>query len=138
MANNEDLALGLEELNERRFGAGIGGIEASSKHRRGGLALSLFFQLRSPTWKSWQFGRRDHGLLRYRRMVTTGHPTQVPINIPPPKDLNGADAKGHWCATLVACGTHHTLAIVEWRDQESDRLRPTGIRLDIFMFCCTI
>lgn len=49
--------------------------------------------------------------------MTTGHPAQVPIDIPPPTDLNG---EGSWCATLVACGGRHTLALVEWRDHEPE------------------
>ncbi|CAA0839604.1 Regulator of chromosome condensation (RCC1) family protein [Striga hermonthica] len=69
--------------------------------------------------RMYSFGRGDHGRLGYGRKVTTGHPAEVPINIlPPPKALDGADAEGRWCATLVACGGRHTLAVVEWRDHE--------------------
>ncbi|KAL6520094.1 hypothetical protein OROHE_017237 [Orobanche hederae] len=68
------------------------------------------------------FGRGDHGRLGYGRKVTTGHPAEVPINIPPPKDLNGMDAEGRWCATLVACGGRHTLAVVEWCDHGSQHI----------------
>lgn len=49
--------------------------------------------------------------------MTTGHPAEVPINIPPPTDLNG---EGSWCAALAACGGRHTLALVEWRDREPE------------------
>ncbi|KAK6150962.1 hypothetical protein DH2020_015894 [Rehmannia glutinosa] len=72
--------------------------------------------------RMYSFGRGDHGRLGYGRKQTTGHPAEVPINIPPPKDLSGIDAEGRWCATLVACGGRHTLAIVEWRDHESEQL----------------
>lgn len=65
----------------------------------------------------YSFGRGDHGRLGYGRKVTTGHAAEVPINIPPPKDTD----EGRWCATLVACGGRHTLAIVEWRDHESEQ-----------------
>ncbi|XP_010265209.1 PREDICTED: ultraviolet-B receptor UVR8-like isoform X2 [Nelumbo nucifera] len=58
-----------------------------------------------------QFGRGDHGRLGYGRKVTTGHPMEVPINLPPPK--HGTD--GRWCAKLVACGGRHTLAIATWQ-----------------------
>lgn len=67
--------------------------------------------------RMFSFGRGDHGRLGYGRKVTTGHPAQVPIDIPPPTDLNG---EGSWCATLVACGGRHTLALVEWRDHEPE------------------
>ena len=63
-----------------------------------------------------QFGRGDHGRLGYGRKVTTGHPMEVPINLPPPMTLNGA-TDGHWCAKLVACGGRHTLAIASWVDE---------------------
>lgn len=52
--------------------------------------------------------------------MTTGHPAEVPINIPPPRGLNAAE--GRWCATLVACGGRHTLALVEWRDHAPEQL----------------
>ena len=68
-----------------------------------------------------QFGRGDHGRLGYGRKVTTGQPMEVPIDIPPPQNLGDADseAEGNWIAKLVACGGRHTLAIVEWKDDES-------------------
>lgn len=69
-----------------------------------------------------QFGRGDHGRLGYGRKMTTGHPSEVPINIPPPKHLsssNEAQSQGRWCAKYVACGGRHTLSIVEWQ-QTSD------------------
>ncbi|KAF7129439.1 hypothetical protein RHSIM_Rhsim10G0062700 [Rhododendron simsii] len=59
----------------------------------------------------FQFGRGDHG--------TSGHPSEVSINLPPPKNLSGGEADGRWCAELVACGGRHTLAIVEWHPDES-------------------
>lgn len=46
--------------------------------------------------------------------MTTGHPSEVPINLPPPRNMTGNEAQGRWCAKLVACGGRHTLAIVEW------------------------
>ncbi|XP_057784120.1 ultraviolet-B receptor UVR8-like [Salvia miltiorrhiza] len=69
--------------------------------------------------RMYSFGRGDHGRLGYGRKATTGHPAEVPINIPPPKDVT---AEGRWCATLVACGGRHTLALVEWRDHEPEEL----------------
>ncbi|KAG8384068.1 hypothetical protein BUALT_Bualt04G0079600 [Buddleja alternifolia] len=62
--------------------------------------------------RMYSFGRGDHGRLGYGRKLTTGHPAEVPINIPPLSD------EGRWCATLVACGGRHTLAIAEWRKSE--------------------
>lgn len=65
-----------------------------------------------------QFGRGDHGRLGYGRKMTTGHPSEVPINISPPKHLsscNEAQSQGRWCAKYVACGGRHTLSIVEWQ-----------------------
>ncbi|KAG6392632.1 hypothetical protein SASPL_146856 [Salvia splendens] len=70
--------------------------------------------------RMYSFGRGDHGRLGYGRKATTGHPAEVPINIPPPKDLSAEE--GSWCATLVACGGRHTLALVEWRDHEQQLL----------------
>ncbi|KEH17300.1 putative regulator of chromosome condensation 1/beta-lactamase-inhibitor protein II [Medicago truncatula] len=69
----------------------------------------------------FSFGRGDHGRLGYGRKVTTGQPMEVPIDIPPPQNLGDADgeAEGNWIAKLVACGGRHTLAIVEWKDDES-------------------
>lgn len=53
--------------------------------------------------------------------MTTGQPMEVPINIPPPHNLSGSEAEGHWLGKLVACGGRHTLAIVEWKvDDESE------------------
>eukprot|EP00262_Sarcandra_glabra_P007589 TRINITY_DN20487_c0_g1_i1.p1 TRINITY_DN20487_c0_g1~~TRINITY_DN20487_c0_g1_i1.p1 ORF type:complete len:397 (+),score=64.11 TRINITY_DN20487_c0_g1_i1:104-1294(+) len=62
--------------------------------------------------RMFSFGRGDHGRLGYGRKITTGHPMEVPINLPPPAGLNSAD--GRWCAKLVACGGRHTLAIASW------------------------
>ena len=45
--------------------------------------------------------------------MTTGHPMEVPMNLPPPTDLS--EAEGQWCSKLVACGGRHTLAMVEWQ-----------------------
>ncbi|XP_031114509.1 ultraviolet-B receptor UVR8-like [Ipomoea triloba] len=69
--------------------------------------------------RMFSFGRGDHGRLGYGRKVTTGHPSEVPINIPPPKDLS--DTEGRWCATLVACGGRHTLALVNWQTLEPEQ-----------------
>jgi len=66
-----------------------------------------------------QFGRGDHGRLGYGRKVTTGQPMEVPIDLPPPQDPSGTATEGHWIAKLVACGGRHTLAIVEWKSNES-------------------
>ncbi|KAE9449411.1 hypothetical protein C3L33_18689, partial [Rhododendron williamsianum] len=57
-----------------------------------------------------------HGFVWPRR---PGHPSEVPMNLPPPKNLSGGEADGRWCAELVACGGRHTLAIVEWHSDES-------------------
>lgn len=74
-----------------------------------------------------QFGRGDHGRLGYGRKVTTGHPSEVPINLPPPRNLTSNEAQGRWCAKLVACGGRHTLAIVEWLStDESEQLIPNN------------
>ncbi|MQM07717.1 hypothetical protein Taro_040559 [Colocasia esculenta] len=62
-----------------------------------------------------QFGRGDHGRLGYGRKVTTGHPMEVPIDIPAPRNLPSPG--GHWSATSVACGGRHTLAITSWIDE---------------------
>ncbi|XP_027075425.1 ultraviolet-B receptor UVR8 [Coffea arabica] len=79
--------------------------------------------------RMFSFGRGDHGRLGYGRKVTTGHPSEVPINIPPPRDLSEGEAEGRWCAKSVACGGRHTLAIVEWRSRESEQLphAPTNV-----------
>lgn len=69
--------------------------------------------------RMFSFGRGDHGRLGYGKKLTTGHPSEVPINLPPPKNLSSSEADGRWCAKLVACGGRHTLAIVEWRLDES-------------------
>jgi alpha-tubulin suppressor-like RCC1 family protein len=69
--------------------------------------------------RMFSFGRGDHGRLGYGKKLTTGHPSEVPINLPPPKELSSSEADGRWCAKLVACGGRHTLAIVEWRLDES-------------------
>jgi len=62
----------------------------------------------------WQYGRGDHGRLGYGRKVTTGHPMEVPIDLPPPKTSSSPD--GQWQAKYVACGGRHTLAIAEWTE----------------------
>ncbi|XP_075475333.1 ultraviolet-B receptor UVR8-like [Primulina tabacum] len=76
------------------------------------------------TWdgRMYSFGRGDHGRLGYGRKVTTGHPAEVPIAIPPPKSISVSAAKGRWCAKLVACGGRHTLAIAEWHVSETDQV----------------
>ncbi|XP_047310934.1 ultraviolet-B receptor UVR8-like [Impatiens glandulifera] len=70
----------------------------------------------------FSYGRGDHGRLGYGRKVTTGHPYEVPISLPPPPPANGIENDesddGHWRANLVACGGRHTLAIVEWHTGE--------------------
>ncbi|KAG6524509.1 hypothetical protein ZIOFF_014421 [Zingiber officinale] len=68
--------------------------------------------------RMYSFGRGDHGRLGYGKKVTTGHPTMVPINLPPRKDLNDSD--GRWSAKLVACGGRHTLAIATWVDEPNE------------------
>ena len=70
-------------------------------------------------WFFWQFGRGDHGRLGYGRKVTTGQPMEVPIDIPPPKNLGESGDEGRWIAKLVASGGRHTLAIVEWHTGDS-------------------
>ena len=68
-----------------------------------------------------QFGRGDHGRLGFGRKVTTGHPMEVPINLPPPKNISEEDnAEGRWRANLIACGGRHTLAIVEWQPNDHE------------------
>ncbi|KAK9116105.1 hypothetical protein Sjap_015052 [Stephania japonica] len=69
--------------------------------------------------RMFSFGRGDHGRLGYGRKVTTGHPMEVPINLPPPENLSTRDA-GRWCAKLVACGGRHTLAIATWQNEEAE------------------
>ncbi|KZV53871.1 hypothetical protein F511_00137 [Dorcoceras hygrometricum] len=71
--------------------------------------------------RMYSFGRGDHGRLGYGRKVTTGHPAEVPIVVPPPKGISGSEAEGRWCAKLVACGGRHTLAIAEWHSSEADQ-----------------
>ncbi|GAA0161551.1 hypothetical protein LIER_39256 [Lithospermum erythrorhizon] len=53
------------------------------------------------------------GRLGYGRLVTTGHPYGMPIDIPPPSDLDSTET-GRWCSKLVASGDRQTLAIIEW------------------------
>ncbi|XP_047333790.1 ultraviolet-B receptor UVR8-like [Impatiens glandulifera] len=65
--------------------------------------------------RMFSFGRGDHGRLGYGRIETTGHPSEVPINlIPPFRDIDSNEPDGQWRANLIACGGRHTLAIVEW------------------------
>ncbi|XP_039127125.1 ultraviolet-B receptor UVR8-like [Dioscorea cayenensis subsp. rotundata] len=61
--------------------------------------------------RMFSFGRGDHGRLGYGRKVTTGHPMEVPINLPVPKN---STAGGRWRAKFVACGGRHTLTVAEW------------------------
>eukprot|EP01018_Ginkgo_biloba_P026343 Gb_17565 [translate_table: standard] len=68
--------------------------------------------------RMFSFGRGDHGRLGYGRKLTTGHPMEVPVDIPPPK--NTVENNGHWFARLVACGGRHTLAIASWESEELD------------------
>ncbi|XP_073038999.1 uncharacterized protein [Primulina eburnea] len=72
--------------------------------------------------RMYSFGRGDHGRLGYGRKVTTGHPAEVPIAIPPPKGISASADEGRWCAKLVACGGRHTLAIAEWHVSETDQV----------------
>ncbi|MBA0653312.1 hypothetical protein Goklo_020504 [Gossypium klotzschianum] len=69
--------------------------------------------------RMFSFGRGDHGRLGYGRKATTGQPMEVPINLPAPKSVSGSGAEGYWISKLVACGGRHTLAIVEWKTDES-------------------
>ncbi|VAI87811.1 unnamed protein product [Triticum turgidum subsp. durum] len=64
--------------------------------------------------RMFSYGRGDHGRLGDGRKVTTGHPMEVPINLPPPK--TSTSSEGLWQANYVACGGRHTLAIVTWTD----------------------
>jgi alpha-tubulin suppressor-like RCC1 family protein len=76
----------------------------------------------------FSYGRGDHGRLGFGKAFTTGHPLEVPVYLPPPKekvtnlsfsneDEDGTMEKsGRWCATSVACGGRHTLAIATWKD----------------------
>ncbi|KAL6139988.1 hypothetical protein ACLB2K_058289 [Fragaria x ananassa] len=66
----------------------------------------------------FSFGRGDHGRLGYGRKVTTGHPMEVPIELPP-KNVSDGEANGDWIAKLIASGGRHTLAIVEWKSDET-------------------
>ncbi|AQK52437.1 regulator of chromosome condensation3 [Zea mays] len=59
-----------------------------------------------------EYGRGDHGRLGYGRKVTTGHPMELPINLPP----LSSSRDGRWQAKYVACGGRHTLAIAEWTE----------------------
>ncbi|XP_057522246.1 ultraviolet-B receptor UVR8-like isoform X1 [Amaranthus tricolor] len=71
--------------------------------------------------RMFSFGRGDHGRLGFGRKVTTGHPMEVPINLPPPKNISEEDnAEGRWRANLIACGGRHTLAIVEWQPNDHE------------------
>ncbi|KAA8547815.1 hypothetical protein F0562_004244 [Nyssa sinensis] len=72
--------------------------------------------------RMFSFGRGDHGRLGYGKKATTGLPSEVPINIPSPRNLSDSEAEGRWCAKLVACGGRHTLAVVEWHNNESEQL----------------
>ncbi|XP_020586117.1 ultraviolet-B receptor UVR8-like [Phalaenopsis equestris] len=75
--------------------------------------------------RMFSFGRGDHGRLGYGRKVTTGHPMEVPINLPPP-ECSG-DSNGRWFVKLVAGGGRHTLAIATWiNEQEQDEQTISG------------
>ncbi|RLN04152.1 ultraviolet-B receptor UVR8-like [Panicum miliaceum] len=64
--------------------------------------------------RMFSYGRGDHGRLGYGRKVTTGHPLEVPIDLPPPK--TSTSANGQWQAKYVACGGRHTLSIAKWNE----------------------
>ncbi|KMZ73994.1 Regulator of chromosome condensation (RCC1) family protein [Zostera marina] len=66
--------------------------------------------------RMFSYGRGDHGRLGYGRKTTTGHPIEVPINIPAPNN----SSNGRWRAEYVACGGRHTLAIASWVDEEEE------------------
>ncbi|KAI8527700.1 hypothetical protein RHMOL_Rhmol12G0095200 [Rhododendron molle] len=51
------------------------------------------------------FGRGDHGRLGYGRKVSTGHPSEVPINLPAPKNLSGGEDVGAQSLLLVVAIT---------------------------------
>ncbi|CAA7395704.1 unnamed protein product [Spirodela intermedia] len=73
---------------------------------------------RTSDGRMFSFGRGDHGRLGYGKKITTGHPMEVPVDLPPP---GGAPPSGLWHVTAVACGGRHTLAIALWAaDNEPD------------------
>ncbi|KAG5521567.1 hypothetical protein RHGRI_033956 [Rhododendron griersonianum] len=53
----------------------------------------------------FSFGRGDHGRLGYGRKVTTGHPSEVPINLPAPKNLSRGEDVGAQSLLLVVAVT---------------------------------
>ncbi|KAL8161813.1 hypothetical protein V2J09_013302 [Rumex salicifolius] len=69
--------------------------------------------------RMYSFGRGDHGRLGYGRRVTTGHPMEVPIELPP-KQPSEDKEEGHWRAKFIACGGRHTLAIAQWQPGERE------------------
>ena len=75
---------------------------------------SFLLMLTVKTLLRGQYGRGDHGRLGYGRKVTTGHPLEVPIDLPPQDTSTSSD--GQWQAKYVACGGRHTLAIAEWNE----------------------
>ncbi|CAN1788715.1 Ultraviolet-B receptor UVR8 [Linum perenne] len=70
----------------------------------------------------FSFGRGDHGRLGNGRKATTGQPMKVPLNIIPSmeeeEEEEGEEEEEEWKAKLVACGGRHTLAVVEWEEQQ--------------------
>ncbi|KAL2610465.1 hypothetical protein R1flu_029038 [Riccia fluitans] len=83
--------------------------------------------------RMFSFGRGDHGRLGDGRRVTTGHPLEVPVDLPPPRkpnsngrheldddeDESGTTSEsgyGCWRIKAVACGGQHTLAIAAWEE----------------------
>ncbi|KAL5989348.1 hypothetical protein ACLOJK_010238 [Asimina triloba] len=50
------------------------------------ISIFIFFTLGN-LYIDILFGREDHGRLGYGRKVTTGHPMEVPINLPPPRNF---------------------------------------------------
>ncbi|CAM6090961.1 unnamed protein product [Calypogeia fissa] len=78
--------------------------------------------------RMFSFGRGDHGRLGDGRRVTTGHPLEVAVNLPPPSvktptsngdgvhagSAHGQEPNGCWRVKAVACGGQHTLAIAAW------------------------
>ncbi|XP_078433388.1 ultraviolet-B receptor UVR8-like [Wolffia australiana] len=72
---------------------------------------------RTKDGRIFSYGRGDHGRLGYGKKVTTGHPMEVPIDLPPPR---GKPSAGFWRVDSVASGGRHTLAVASWVSADSD------------------